>query len=410
MTKSKTTRSPLLAIYLTVFLDMLGVTIIIPVLPALFFDAGTTIFEAEMSLTMRSVLYGLLLASYPLMQFFGAPALGALSDRHGRKPVLTAALVGTLVGYLLFGTAILTKNIWLLFFSRMLPGFTGGNISIVLSAIADVSDEQSRAKNFGLVGAAFGLGFILGPTIGGILADNSVVSWFDHATPFWFTAGLTLLNILLVRIAFPETLRQSRQMRITLLKGFENIGRSFQAPNLRKIFIVVLFMSLGFTFFTQFFSVYLIQKFSFSEKNIGFLYGWIGVWLVITQAMTVRRLSRFFQPAQLIRVTAFFMAIAIGMLLLPADARWFYLLNPIVATFHGITAPNLTAFVSQQARPDQQGEILGINQSMQSLGQAIPPLIAGYMNAVNVNLPLAMAAVLIFTAWLLFFVNFGRKA
>lgn len=402
--------SPLGIIFLTVFIDLLGIGVIIPVIPALFFEESASFFPPEVSTDTRSLLYGLLIAMYPMLQFFGAPMLGALSDRYGRRPVLSISLVGTLIGYLLFAWAILNNNLWLLFVSRALPGFTGGNISIILSSIADVSDAQSRAKNFGLVGVSFGLGFILGPTIGGILADKSVVSWFNAATPFWFTSILTLLNILLVHFRFQETIRERRNSAINILTGFRNIGMAFRLPNLRAIFTVILLLSLGFTFFTQFFSVLLIQKFSFTEKNIGFIFGWIGIWLVITQGIIVRQLSKKFAPATLLTYSVFALSIALALLLLPDRSAWFYLLNPLIAIAQGITAPNLTAVVSEQATASQQGEILGINQSMQSLGQVVPPLIAGYLNTIDGRLPILTAAVLTLAGWLVYLFVFRTQA
>ncbi len=401
--------SRILPIFLTVFIDMLGIGIIIPVIPALFFDASTSIFDPSVSEARRSILYGLLVAAYPFMQFFGAPLLGALSDRYGRKPVLVISLLGTMAGYILFALAIYQENVWLLYLSRMLPGFTGGNISVILSSIADVSDEQSRTKNFGLVGMAFGLGFILGPFLGGVLADDAVVSWFNHATPFWFTAGLTLLNIGFVHFKFGETLQQRRESRLSLFTGFRNVAKSFSIPNLRVIFAVVLLLSLGFSFFTQFFSVYLIQKFEFTELKIGQLYAWIGIWLAITQGLTVRLLARRFHSAQLLNVSILGMGIALGLLLIPDKAVWFYLINPLIATFQGISSPNMTSVISMQAGSERQGEILGINQSMQSLGQIIPPLIAGYINAIDVRLPLLAATVLTLLGWLVYVAVFQRR-
>lgn len=395
-------RSPLFIIFLTVFIDMLGVGIIIPVIPVIFFDPSSSFFVAEVSNTYRSVAYGLLIACFPFMQFFGAPLLGTISDRFGRKPILSMSLVGTMIGYLLFAYAILQQNLILLFISRMIPGFMGGNIAIILSSIADISDEESKTKNFGLVGMAFGLGFILGPTIGGILADETVYSGFSHATPFWFTAILTLLNLIFVQFTFPETLKESRASNITLFKGFQNIALSFKVPKLRYIFLVVLLLSLGFSFFTQFFSVYLIQEFSYSEKNIGLLYGWIGLWLAFTQGVIVRKLSSRFKSTQLLSVTILGLSLAILVLLVPSEAVWFYVLNPFVAMFQGTTSPNLISLISSQAGPERQGEILGINQSMNSLGQMIPPLIAGYINAIDTSLPLIAAAGLTFIGWLVF--------
>jgi DHA1 family tetracycline resistance protein-like MFS transporter len=407
--QKRTPKAPLLTIFLTVFIDMLGISIIIPVIPALFFDPGAGFFSASVSEDTRSVLYGLLIACYPVMQFFGAPLLGALSDRYGRRPILSLSLLGALIGYLLFAIAIVQQHIWLLFFSRLLPGFAGGNISIVLSAIADVSDEAGKTKNFGLVGAAFGIGFILGPTIGGVLADNTVLPWFNHAVPFFFTAMLTLLNILLVWLRFPETLQEPSETPFSLFAGFRNVVRSLSNPRLRVIFTVVLFLSLGFTFFTQFFSVLLIQKFEFSEKNIGWLYGWIGIWLALTQGLIVRRMSGRIAPVRVLSISILCLAISVGVLLIPDQSFWFYILNPLIALSQGITSPNLTTVVSGQAGAKQQGEILGINQSMQSIGAALPPLIAGYLNALNGNLPILTGSILIFAGWAVFVFIFNQK-
>ena len=408
-TSERKSRSPLLTIFVTVFLDLLGLGVIIPVIPALFFEPSNEFFSPAVTDEQKSILYGLLIAAFPILQFFGAPMLGSLSDRYGRKPMLTLSLIGTLIGYLLFAWAILMQNIVLLFISRALPGFMGGNIAIILSSISDVSDAQSRAKNFGLVGMAFGLGFILGPTIGGVLADETVVSWFNAATPFWFTSALTVLNILLVHFRFRETLLEKRSAAINIFTGFRNIGVAFRAANLRAIFIVILLLSLGFSFFTQFFSVLLIQEFSFAEKDIGLLYGWIGIWLAFTQGVVVRQLSKYVASSTLISYTILALSLSLASLLIPDQSFWFYILNPLVALSQGMTAPNLTAVVSEQASPQQQGEILGINQSMQSLGQAVPPLIAGYINTISSSLPILTASLIIFCGWLVYIFVFKRQ-
>ncbi|TNE57744.1 MAG: MFS transporter [Bacteroidetes bacterium] len=395
-------RSPLLPIFLTVFLDMLGVGIIIPVIPALFVSADSSILPAATTLTERSVLYGYLIAIYPLMQFFGAPVLGALSDRYGRRPMLVISLIGTMIGYILFGWAILIHNLPLLFLSRALPGFTGGNISIVYSAISDltVDQPQTRPKYFGLVGMAFGLGFILGPALGGLLADNSVVSWFDHSTPFWFTSALTFANLLLLWRVFPETLRQPRQTAINLLSGVSNIRKAFSSPNLRGIFKVSLLLSLGFSFFTQFFAVYLMQRFGMKEKDIGLIFGWVGIWLVFTQGVTVRYLSRKVESRQILRYSILLLSISVPLVLLPENPWNVLWINPLIATFQGVTSPNLTTVVSAQASTQEQGEILGINQSMISVGQMVPPLIAGYLNSLNGAYPILAGGIAIFLGWL----------
>ncbi len=395
-------KKPIAAIFLTVLIDMLGVGIIIPVLPALFMSHDTSILDPLTPTSTRSIMYGFLTATYPFFQFFGAPILGALSDRYGRKPLLQLSLLGTMIGYLLFAYAIYTKNLPLLFISRALPGFTGGNISIIYSALADIVEPASRPKYFGLVGMAFGLGFILGPAIGGILADNTVVSWFDHATPFWFTAILTLINLLLVQVSFRETLGVVQARAVQFSSGIKNIRRAFSSPNLKGIFTVSLLISLGFSFFTQFFSVYLIQKFQMTEKSIGLLFGWIGLWLVFTQGFIVRRLAARFQPLEILRYSLFFMAISVLCVLIPQNQFWIYFVNPFIAIFQGMSGPNMTTAVSVYAGEKEQGEILGINQSMISVGQIFPPIAAGYLNSLDGRLPILASVFFIFLGWIAF--------
>lgn len=401
--------NPLIPIFLTVLIDMLGVGIIIPVIPPLIISNSAGLLSPDISPFYRAVLYSSLIACYPIMQFFGAPILGALSDRYGRKPVLMASLLGTALGYFLFAIAIWSKNLPLLFFSRLLPGFMGGNIAIIQSSISDVSDEGSKTRKFGLVGAAFGVGFVIGPTLGGILADPDILPWFNAATPFWFTAIVTLFNTALVQAYFLETLPQSRATAISPLTGLRNVATAFRLPQLRALFSAVLLLSLGFTFFTQFFAVYLIERFSFEEKDIGLLYGWVGIWLVLTQAFIVRRLSHHYLPAQVVGVSLLLMAAMIGMLVLPPQAHWFYFLNPLIAIFHGCTSPNVTAIVSSAAHKTEQGKILGINQSMLALGQAIPPLLGGILSHTNTRYPLLASAVLLVGSWLLFRLHGARK-
>src|SRR4030095_1131854 len=180
-------RSPLIVIFTTVFIDLVGFGIVIPVLP---FYAEGTVFNA----TPRTV--GFLFASYSIMQLIAAPILGRLSDKHGRRPVLLVSIIGTGIGFMILGFA---NTLWMLFAGRILDGLTGGNISSAQAYIADITTPEDRAKGRGLVGAAFGLGFIFGPAIGGILSR-----WGIHV-PFFFAAGLCFANAVLLYFTLPET-------------------------------------------------------------------------------------------------------------------------------------------------------------------------------------------------------------
>jgi len=399
-------RKYLFVILLVVFLDLLGITIIIPVIPALF--EGTDSSFQFYSVEARSIFYGLLIGSYSVMQFIGAPILGAFSDKYGRRPILTISLIGAFMGYLLFGWAISMKIFWLLFVARMIPGFMGGNLAVIYSSLADISKQEDKAKNFGLVGAAFGLGFTIGPGIGGFLADNSIVSWFSYATPFWFTAILTFINLILVRLYFPETLKNKMDTKVSVFQGLTNITQVFKMPKLRGILYIVLLIQLGFTFFTQFYSIVLYRDLGFSVKQVGFLFLWIGIWMTFTQSYLVRVLSRRIEQRKLLSITIPILTILVISLVFSDNILMAYIINALIAIAFGLTSPNLTALVSNEAPNDRQGEVLGINQSVNSVGQLVPPLIGGFILAVGTHYPILVGGLVILAAAILFWVKQRR--
>lgn len=400
---------PLLAVFITVFIDLLGIGIIIPVFAPLIIENKHGMMPPEMTEAARNMIYGILTATFPFFQFFGAPILGTLADKYGRKKILQISLVGTFVGYVLFAFAIHYQILWLLFVARALPGFMGGNISIVTAALADISKPEEKAKNFGLIGMAFGLGFIFGPFIGGILASSRICSWFDYSTPLWFTAFLTLVNIYYVHSQFPETFKPNATGRVSLLTGINNIRKAFGLVNMRVILLSVFLQAFGFSFFMQFNQVYLIKKFHFNEENIGMIFGYIGLWIAFTQGFIIRKVTKRFSPPQIIRVSLIGLAITILVILLP-DYWWMLLIiNPFIAIFQVLTQPNQTSIVSALPSRENQGEILGIQQSIASLAFTIPPLIAGVLVSFDVRLPLVAAAVVTLLAWVNFYFRFEDK-
>ena len=406
----KSTKSQsLFPVLLATFIDLLGIGIVIPVVAPLMISNTTGMFDADVSVETRQILYGLLIASYSIAQFFGAPALGALSDRYGRKPVLEYALLGSSIGYALFSVGIITGNLPLLFASRILDGFTGGNISIAYSVVADISTTENKARNFGLIGTMFGIGFVVGPFLGGVLADDSLVSWFNPALPSWVAAGLCAFNLVVVRIMLQETLPVRSKKKVDMLAGFKNMGKAFTIPNLRNLFITTFLAGLGFAFFTQFFQVLLIELFQFEEKDIGFFFGIVGICIALVQGVVLRPVSKRFRSDQIPGVTLFGLAIAIGINVFLTESWMAYAVIPLIALFQGLGSPNMSALVSDEATPDQQGEIMGINQSINSVAIAVPSVMAGFLGTLNVFLPTLAAAFFTFLAGLSFHFLFKAR-
>ncbi|HVB04030.1 MAG TPA: MFS transporter [Chitinophagaceae bacterium] len=390
---ARNNRQSLFPVILTVFVDQLGMGIVIPIAAPLLMNPVYGMFPAATGLPLRSILLGCLMGSFSLAQFFGAPLLGALSDRHGRKKMFLLSITGTLIGYLLFALGISGKNIWLCFASRILDGFSGGNISIAMSVIADVSQPKDRAKNFGLIGMTFGLGFILGPLAGGKLADPGVVSWFSLSTPYWFAACLSLVNLALIAGVFPETLIHRHLAKVNLLTGLHHLREAFQDRKLRRVFLTMFLVVTGFNFFTQFFQVLLIRRFRFTPSGIADIFAFTGLCLALTQGLATRPLAKYYSPRTLVSWSALAGAVVFPLLLIPVSPLGIYLVLPFIALFNGINTPNLAAVISLQGGPTAQGRLLGIRQSVQAAAMAIPPLIAGFIAAIRVSLPIWAAAV-----------------
>ena len=403
-------RQPIWIILFTILIDTLGIGILGPILPQLLGNPNSPhyLLSGRMSVQSGFVMFGFLVAIYPVMQFFATPILGQLSDRFGRKPVLALSLAGTSLGYALFATGIVIKNIPLLFLSRALDGITGGNLSVAQASIADVTKPEDRTKNFGLIGAAFGVGFIVGPFLGGVLADPSVLPWFSASTPFWFAAMLAAANTMQVLLQFDETNKHIRQVRVQFFKGVANIVRAYGMPELRTIFLTSFFFNMGFGFFIAFFGLFLINKFNFNEARIGNFFAWVGVCAIFTQIVTTRRVAARFSEPQVLRISLLGVSLVMFAYLAAPSPMWLFLIAPISSTFNGLSLANMGGLLSRSVAPQVQGEILGIGSSIAALANSLPPLIgAGSFSAsLPPAAPVLAAGLTMLLAWSIFTVLF----
>lgn len=400
-------------VILTIFLDVLGIGILIPIIPNLLANPHSAYYLLPAGWDFKGglILLGWLIAIYPLMQFLATPILGQLSDRFGRKPVLGFSIFGTAVGYVLFAIGIITRNLPLLFFSRALDGITGGNLSVAQAVIADVTPPKDRTKRFALIGAAFGTGFVLGPYIGAKLGSPNLSvfglfhtpHWFNPATPFWFTAILSFINFCLIVFLLPETHEHMRNVKIKFTQSIHNIVTAASYPGLRVIFPSVFLFWGGFAFFQTFFQVVLIDKFHFSQSNIGDFFAFIGIWIALTQAVITPLLAKRFKPWQILRVSFIASGFTLFGYLLAHNTSQLLLVTPVFAIFLGNSIANSVALVSISADKYIQGEVLGINASVQALAQTIPAALSGYIAAsLNISAPVLIGGFAVIAGGLIF--------
>ncbi len=405
--------NPLPVVIFTVFLDLIGFGILIPVVPQLLANPHSEFYLLPSNLTPSQgyIMLGFLVAIFPFMQFIATPILGQLSDKFGRKKILAISLIGTCLSYLIFAFGIITKNIPILFLARAFDGITGGNISVAQAAIADVTTPENRTKSFGLIGAAFGFGFIIGPYIGGRLSDPAFVSWFNASTPFLFAAALSAINIISVFLFFPETnMFRQHSLKINWFKSIKNIVHAYTIKNLRSLFAVNFLFQGGFAFYTTFGAVFLINKFHFTGGNIGDFFAYSGMWIAITQSLITRKISSKFSEMQVLRFTLFFCGVVLLCYLLPSVWWQMLFIVPFFAMNMGLSQANMAGLISRLAGPEVQGEVLGINFSVQALAQAIPAALSGFIAAgMGPNTPVVVSASVMMFAALVFWITFRKS-
>ncbi len=349
----------LATVLLIVFTDLIGFGIVIPLLP----------LYAE-RLHPSPLLFGLLMSSFSLMQLFFAPLLGRFSDRVGRRPVLFVSLAGAVGGYLLFAVA---DSFVLLLLSRIVAGIAGANIATAQAVIADVTPVEQRARGMGLIGAAFGLGFIAGPALAGVLVRLSPAAPGIAAAAFSATA--MVMTALLLKESLPPG---HRDLTHRPRRGLAAFLHAWQDPTLGPLLAIALTVVAGFSAFEVTFAQLVYRRFGLHAGNIAFLFAYVGALAVLMQGLLVGRLSRRLGERRLLLVGL--AAAALGLVLVAAQRSLLALMAvlPVLTFGQAMVIPALSTLVSHTAPAQRQGETLGAYQAAASLARVIGPL-AGQM-------------------------------
>lgn len=371
-----------LVLFLTVFIDLISFGVVIPFLPG----------YAE-ELTSLPLMPGLTVAIFSIAQFFFNPIWGAMSDRFGRRPVILGSLSVAVLGYGLFTFA---TNLPVLWVSRFLSGVGAGNISAAQAYISDITSPKDRAKTMGMIGAAFGLGFVIGPIIGGILIAN-----FGFMSVGIFCSALCLLNLLLAFLMLPESLDLSarREVRRINLLPVKSFMETLRIPNLRVSFWAGFAFTAAFFFFQINAPLVWEKRYELGKKDLALVFTAIGLSSFVVQGILLRVTSKYFSEKQ--QILGGFILLGTGILLIPFTPPqhfWSYTIACIIliATGNGIVNPNLTTIVSKNTEMKSQGLTLGLYQSFGALARIAGPIVGSLFYSIWWLLPFFAAAFVYF--------------
>jgi DHA1 family tetracycline resistance protein-like MFS transporter len=360
-------KSPLVPIFLIVSVDVLGLTIILPLLP----------FYAEKFGASPAVV-GLLVSTYAFCQLIAGPILGRMSDHMGRRPLLLVSQLGTFVGFLILAYA---NALWIIFLSRVIDGLTAGNLSLAQAYISDVTKPEERAKSFALIGIAFGMGFLIGPGISGYLSQ------FSYQYPIFAAAALSATSILSTYFLLPSTTPQAADgatpRKFTVLDWGNYVGY-FRRPELGPLLRQFFAFTLAFSLFMSGFPLFAERRFEwnghpFGPKEVGFIYAFLGMLGVILQGGLIGRLVKAFGELTLARAGFILGCIGLAALAFTHSVPLLLLVTAVSSSGTGVIRPVVTSLITQKAGRSEQGVVLGLTQSLNSIAAIVAPAVGGLL-------------------------------
>lgn len=353
-------RVPLIILFLTVFIDLLGFGIVIPFLP---------MYAARMHVGAAGI--GVLLAIYSLMQLLMAPILGRISDYAGRRPIIMLGLLGSSAGYVLYGLA---GSFLMLLLSRAVHGACAGTISTAQAYVADTTDESGRAHGMGMIGAAFGLGFVLGPAIGGLLGHPSM------RVPVFLAAALTFANFLFAALRLPESHEPDHAARLTfasIVQPLTSLPSRIAQSRLEHLFVLSFITTSAIAGFEATFAIMVPRVYGYGAVGIGGLFAFAGLIQAATQGYFLGKIVKRAGESMLIRIGLIMLTISLAPMASLHSRTLLFVELALLAIGYGLASPSIASLISRRTASDKQGEVLGANQSAQSLARILGPIIAG---------------------------------
>lgn len=352
-------KTPLLIIFITVFIDLMGFGILIPLLPSFASD----------QLKISDFGIGVIVACYSLVQFIFNPILGSMSDRYGRRPIIVTTLLFTIASYVLFS---FSNSFILLLISRVLGGLGGSNIAVAQAYIADITEKHERAKGMGIIGAAFGLGFVFGPLIGGLLSDYYIAGLTS--------AGFSFVAFIFAFLFLKESLhdRDSAKKINYKLFDFRAVKNVLKQRDLG--IMIILFFAATFSFANTYgiFALLGFKEYNFTNAQIGYLYAILGIVSAIIQGAVIKPVSRKYTEKEIIIGGTFLLIFGLGLIPYGHNFLGLSIIVSVLSIGSGLLNPTLLSMISKLSPENEQGTILGINQSLSALARVLGPLWGGF--------------------------------
>jgi MFS transporter, DHA1 family, tetracycline resistance protein len=378
----------LLSIYFIAAIDNCGYSMVFVLFPSLLLNPEYGFSVDHPTLIQKLIAMGVLYAAFPIAQFIGAPLIGELADRYGRRKLFFATIIGTALGYFLTGAVLSLKSIALVFIARFITGLFSGNLGLCNASIADLSpDEKQRAKNYGILTVVWGISFPVALLLGGFLSDPTISVHFSPSLPFHIVGGITILGLFAIGLFFPETFKSPKydRFQLDLAKGLRNIVDALRMKSVRESFLLMLLWTLGWDYSITWYGAYSIQKFGVSQESLTLGLIVQGIFWTLGGAVAKPILLKYMSVKRIAQLSFITSAILLGVCAFMPTFHFFIFVYSLASIMGSVSLSSTFNLISISSRADMQGKAMGIGQSIMSLGAFLVPVFGAVTGAISID-------------------------